>query len=122
MGLAIQPTAAPPNPSFPALGRFGKYTHGNRATHETTYALELLPAPVVNNRLCDSNPSLSYLLAGVAGYGCEQGTGVCRERLKKIITLPRRAANAYGSYSASECLQAMVVSRGWVFAREGLRK
>ena len=97
MGLAIQPTAAPPNPSFPALCRFGKYIPGNGATHDTTYAFEMLLAPVVNNRLCEYNPSLSYLLAGIAGYGCEQGTGVCRERLKKIITLPRRAANAHGS-------------------------
>ena len=50
------------------------------------------------------------------GYGCEQATAVCRVRLKEIITLPRRAANAYGSYSANGSLQAMVVSRGWVLA------
>ena len=36
--------------------------------------------------------------------------------IKKVITLPRRAANAYGSYSANGNLQAMVVSSGWVFA------
>ena len=48
--------------------------------------------------------------------------GVCRGRLKKLITLPKRAANGYWSYSASGSLQAMVVSRGWVCAGEGLRK
>ena len=85
VGLAIQPTAAPPNPSYPALCRLGKYTHGNGATLETTTALEICLAPVVNNRLCDHNPSLSDL-------------------------------------TTSGSVQAMVVSRGWVFAGEGLRK
>ena len=32
--------------------------------------------------------------------------GVCRVSLKKIITLPRRAANAYGSNSTIGSLQA----------------
>ena len=48
--------------------------------------------------------------------------GVCRGRLTNLSTLPRRAANAYGSYSANGSLQAMVVSRGWVFARGRLKK
>ena len=43
------------------------------------------------------------LLAGVALL-----TGVTLLRLEKIITLPRRAANAYGSCSTSGSLQARV--------------
>ena len=56
--------------------------------------------------------------------------GVCRERLKKLITLPRRAANAYGSLQATGVcrgwefagggsLQGMGVCRGWEFAEDG---
>ena len=44
--------------------------------------------------------------------------GACRVRLKQIITLPRRAANAHGSYSANGSLQAMVVSTGSEKRRE----
>ena len=43
-------------------------------------------------------------------------TAVALLRLEQIIALPRRAANPYGSYSANGSLQAMVVSRGRVFA------
>ena len=40
-------------------------------------------------------------------------------RFKNWITVLRRAANAYGSYSTSGGLQAMGVSKGWVQARDG---
>ena len=51
MGHAILPITAPPNPGFPALGRFGKYIFGNGATHDTTNAFEMFLALVPNDRL-----------------------------------------------------------------------
>ena len=47
-----------------------------------------------------------------AGDGSLQGMGVCRLRLKIIISFPRRAANAYGSLQAHGSLQATGASRG----------
>ena len=47
-----------------------------------------------------------------AGDGCLQAMGVCRVRLKKIITLHRRAANAYRS------LRATGVCKRWEFAED----
>ena len=45
--------------------------------------------------------------------------GVCRGRLKNLITFPRRAANAHESYSGNGSLQALRASRGWVQAGNG---